>query len=330
MKATNFRYLSMGNVKSLGLTMSDFIEYVTEVLSEHGKGNNINPKKTALHTVDDSFLHSMPGQLKEKKAVGVKWACGVNANLKRGFPFINGVTIYVNYETAIPELIMDCSWVTTMRTAAVSGIAIKYLAKKDSETVGIIGAGEQGKKHIEAIALVAPCIKEVSVYDLREEAIDLLIKEYTPKVPFEIRKATSTEDALKDKDILITCTGILHEPIFSKEWIKKGALLLPIHSAGWDKDILNTMDKFLVDDWGQFSEFQSEEGSYYHGQVPDNPYGELGEIVAGKKLGRENSTEKIIDHNYGLAVHDIYIAQKIKDIADEKGVGVILPLMENI
>lgn len=330
MKATNFRYLSMGNVKSLGLTMSDFIEYVTEVLSEHGKRNNINPKKTALHTVNDSFLHSMPGELKGKKAAGVKWVCGVNANLKKRLPLITGVTIYVNYETAIPELIMDCSWVTTMRTAAVSGVAIKYLAKKDSETIGIIGAGEQGKKHIEAIALVAPCIKEVAIYDLREEAIDLLIEEYTPKVSFEIRKATSAEDALKDKDVLITCTGLLHEPIFSKEWIKEGALLLPIHSAGWDKDILNTMDKFIVDDWEQFIGFQNEEGSYYEGQIPDKPYGELGEIVIGKKPGRENSSEKIINHNYGLAVLDIYIAQKIKDIADEKGVGIILPLMESI
>jgi ornithine cyclodeaminase/alanine dehydrogenase-like protein (mu-crystallin family) len=330
MKPVDFRYLSMENVKSLGLTMKDFVEYVSEVLSEHGKGNNINPKKTALHTVEDSFLHSMPGELKGKKAAGMKWVCGVNDNLKKGLPFITGVTIYVNYETAIPEVMMDCSWVTTMRTAAVSGVAVRHLAKKDSKTAGIIGAGEQGRRHIEALSVVSSTLEEVSIFDIREESIDSLIAEYQDQVSFKIKKASSLKEALNGKDILITCTGLLHEPIFSKEWIKEGALVLPIHSVGWDKDILQKMDKFLVDDWGQFSGFQNEKGSYYEGMVPDSPYAELGDVVAGNKQGRANDKEKIINHNYGLAVHDIYIAQQIKSLAEDKGVGIVLPLMESV
>ena len=100
--------------------------------------------------------------------------------------------------------------------------------------------------------------------------------------------------------------------------------MLPIHSSGWEKDTPFALEKFVVDDWAQFSKVQLGDKGYY-GRLPD-PDAELGEIVAGRKPGRENDAQRILNHNYGMAIHDVLMARDVGSRAKQKGLGVVLPL----
>jgi ornithine cyclodeaminase/alanine dehydrogenase-like protein (mu-crystallin family) len=142
----------------------------------------------------------------------------------------------------------------------------------------------------------------------------------------DIEAANSAKDAIEGADIIVTATGKLSRPIFKKSWVKKGALILPVHTRGWEKDTLQRVDKFVVDHWEQFRLAQQREGGYYK-KLPEL-YAELGEIVCGKKPGRQNEEERIMDHNYGMAIHDVAMAQELLLRANKKRIGIVLPLIK--
>ena len=101
---------------------------------------------------------------------------------------------------------------------------------------------------------------------------------------------------------------------------------MPVHTSGWTKDYPFKADKFIVDDWGQFFHSNVEAGGYYS-ELPD-PYAQTGEIISGKKPGRESDDETILNHNYGLAIHDIALCQRLIKIAEEKNIGTVLTYMD--
>jgi len=140
-------------------------------------------------------------------------------------------------------------------------------------------------------------------------------------LPFGVEAADSAKSVIVEADVIVTATGKITKPIFKSNWIRKGALILPVHTRGWEKDTPGKVDKFIVDHWDQFRRAQEREGGYYE-SLP-GLYAELGEIVAGKKPGRENASECIIDHNYGMAIHDVALAKEIFRRAIEKGLGTI-------
>lgn len=220
---------------------------------------------------------------------------------------------------------MDGTYITAIRTAAVSGVAVKYLAPKQSEVLAIVGTGVQGKYNALCITNALPSIKKIRIYDKFEPSVKSFIAEVGPvlgeKVTIEV--TGSAEEAFSGADVVVAATAKLLEPVFFDKWVKPGALVLPIHTGGWNPEILTAMDKVIVDDWNQFCSFTK---AIYH-PIP-SPFAELGEVVAGKKPGRENDQERIIDFNVGLAIHDIVVATRVLEKAKEKGIGVDLEFMD--
>ena len=102
--------------------------------------------------------------------------------------------------------------------------------------------------------------------------------------------------------------------------------MLPVHTRGWEKSMLSKADKFIVDDWDQFNNALGGSDGYY-APLPDL-YAELGEIVVGQKPGRENPAERIVNLNFGMAIHDVLMATQVLERAREKGIGMMLPLLE--
>jgi ornithine cyclodeaminase/alanine dehydrogenase-like protein (mu-crystallin family) len=146
-------------------------------------------------------------------------------------------------------------------------------------------------------------------------------------VPFRIEQGQSVREVMEGADIIVTATGHLDERLFKEKWVGKGALALPVHTRGWELATLAKVDKFIVDDWAQFNSFVGGTDGYY-APLPDF-YSQLGEIVAGEKPGRENREERIIDFNVGVAIHDVFMASVVLDRAREKGLGTLLPFMED-
>lgn len=224
-----------------------------------------------------------------------------------------------------PTAFMDGTYITAIRTAAVSGVGAKFLARENSKVLAIIGTGVQGKYHALCLTHVLQNIKLIRIFDkwapsLKsfQEVIGPILKD---KVTIEV--ASSVEEAITGADVVVTATGKLLEPMFSDEWVKPGALVLPVHTGGWNTDVLVKMDKVVTDDWSQFSHFANS----IYSPKPD-PHAELSDIVCGRKAGRESDQERIIDFNVGLAIHDIVVGNRVLEKAKEQGLGTELELMD--
>jgi ornithine cyclodeaminase/alanine dehydrogenase-like protein (mu-crystallin family) len=193
--------------------------------------------------------------------------------------------------------------------------------------IGIVGAGVQGRYNLLALKEVLSEIQVAKIFDTNEETLLKLISSLNEHLPFRVEAGQSIQDVIEGANVIVTATGHLEERIFKEEWVGNGALVLPIHTRGWEREILSKADKFIVDDWQQFSENLGQPGGYYS-PLPDL-YSEIGEIVIGKKPGREDKSERIIDINRGIVIHDVAVASVVLARAKEKGIGTKLDLMES-
>jgi ornithine cyclodeaminase/alanine dehydrogenase len=326
MKTVEFLYLSQKDVVDVGLSMKDAISIVEAVLTEHGQQEFENPPKPGIHTQEGAFIHAMPGFLPRKKAAGMKWVSGYSDNYQYGLPSIMGLIVLNDPNTGQPIAVMDGGYITALRTAAASGVSAKYLADNDAGVLGIVGTGVQGQYHLSSLTEVLAGIKEVKIFDINESVLAEFMSAAKEHPSLNIMSCASAREVIEGADVIVTATGHLEERVYKEAWVKAGALVLPVHTRGWDQALLNRADKFVVDDWKQFDNALGGSDGYY-APLPEL-YAELGEIVVRKKAGRENPYERIINFNFGMAIHDVYMATHIFEQAKAKGIGMMLPLLE--
>ena len=316
-------FLSLPDVLKVGLTFDDALEIVEASLRAHGEKRVENPPKISLHPSPDAFITAMPAHLPDERACGVKWVSGFPANVSKGLPTISGIIILNDPETGLPRAVLDGTYISALRTVAVSAVAARHLCNSDAGVLGIVGCGVQGKYHAVGMRRILPSLSVVKIFDRHEPAVRAFIADVKKQVPtLRIEVCASPMDAILDAYLVITATGKLLEPIFNSAWVKAGALVLPVHTQGWDDAALTRMDKMVVDDWDQF---QFYAGGFYL-NLPERPYAETGEIVAGLKPGRERRNERIVNFNTGLAVHDILMAGIVLEKAKVQGLGTQLGL----
>ena len=314
----NVLFLSMADILRVGFNLDDALEAVTDSLTEHGKKRVENPPKQPIHPMPDAFINAMPGFLSERDACGLKWVAGFPANTAKSLPTITGVMIINDPETGFPLSFMDATYITAIRTVAVSVVSAKHFCNANTQSMGLVGCGVQGKYHAVAMKSILPELSTIKVYDVWEPAIERFISEVRADIPdVEILAQNSPESAIRDTELVITATGRLLKPIFDSQWIKQGGLVLPVHTMGWDSAIVSRMDKLFTDDWEQFLSV----GRKCYQPLPDKPSAETGEVVAGLKPGRETEDERIVCFNKGLAIHDVLIGKKIFEKAKAMGIG---------
>ena len=322
-----FLYLSEPDVIATGLKLSEVVTLCTQSLKEHGAKEVENPPKPGIHTLPDSFIHAMPAWLKQTNVCGMKWVSGYPSNGPKKLPAVVGLAVLNDPATGLPLAVMDGTYITALRTAAVSGVSANHLARRDSEVLGLIGTGVQGKYNTLVLTHVLPSIKTVKIFDVWKPSLEAFVRDMATVLGnsgVKIEIVESCEQAVTGADVIVTATGKVLKPLFFEKWVKPGALVLPIFSGAWEESILTKMDMLVVDDWPQFASFAKT----LYSPLPENPTAELGEIVAGKKPGRENDQQRIINFNVGLAVHDVIVASKILDKAKEKGLGTTLDLID--
>jgi len=161
MEKVEFIYLSQEEILDLDIPMSKIIELVEQGLYEHGHKRVENPPKPGIHSKSDAFIHAMPAYYRELGIGGLKWVSGYPTNRKLGLPQIAGLMLVNDMETGMPLAVMDCRWITAVRTAAVSAITAKYCAKQDTESLGVVGCGVQGRMNIVALKEVIPELHDV-------------------------------------------------------------------------------------------------------------------------------------------------------------------------
>jgi ornithine cyclodeaminase/alanine dehydrogenase len=317
-------YLSRADVEKVNLPMKEIIGFLEKAFMEKGHGKVEMPPKPGIHTMPDAFIHAMPAYIPSMRSAGIKWVSGYPENFKRGLPYITGLLILNDVETGIPYAVMDCTWITAMRTGAASALSAKYLARPESATVGILACGVQGRTNLEALACLFP-IQRAYAYDILPEAQEKFISEMSRKFKFEILGVKQPKQAVVESDLVVTSGPILKHPAPSieKDWLRSGAYGSAVDfDSYWSGPALAQMDRISTDDHAQFQYYKSVG---YFQQTPD-PYADLGELVAGLKPGRRNEKERTLAINLGLAMDDMAVAPEIYRRAKDKGLGMQLPL----
>jgi len=316
----------MSDVINVGLTFDDAMSIVEQSLSEHAAKQVENPPKLPIHPLPDAFINAMPAFLPRKKACGMKWVSGFPTNVPKGLPTITALIILNDADTGLPLAVMDGTYITAIRTVAVSAAATKHLCRSDASAFAIVGCGLQGKYHAAALSHIVPSLSVVKISDKYEPSVKSFVEEIGKSAPsLKIEVCATPEEAIRGADLIVTATGKLLQPIFKNEWIKEGALLLPVHTLGWDSSTPSNMDKLVVDDWAQFRTV----GDEFYSPLPEKPHAQTGEIVAGMKPGREDGKERIVNFNKGLAIHDIMMSSVILARAEEKGLGAEITVQES-
>ncbi|QIM19576.1 ornithine cyclodeaminase family protein [Leucobacter coleopterorum] len=319
-------YLSKQEVLNLGIGRSEILDLTRDTLIEHGNHRYEMPAKIGVHPYPEVFYHAMPAYVPGMNAVGCKWIeCYPNNPSKFGLPQTTGLMVINDVESGVPVAIMDSTWVTAMRTPAVTVLAAAKL-HPGAETFGMFGCGVQGKEHVRYAAEALPGLKTVYVYDTREEAADALIAELQGEVPFTLVKGASAEAVAKSAEVLSSATLIIKEPlsVVKDEWISAGQTILPCDlNTFWDPRISQRADKYIVDSIEEHELFA--EMGYFPDGLPAIA-AETGEVIADVKQGRENADQIIVNSNIGMAVCDVVVGRAIYDRAVALGAGTALSL----
>jgi ornithine cyclodeaminase/alanine dehydrogenase len=284
------------------------------------------PPKPGVHPGQggDNFIHAMPAYIPAMNSAGVKWVSGYPGNAAKGLPYIAGLLILNDPETGLVKSVMDCVWITAKRTAAASAVSAKYLARPDSSTIGILACGVQGFSNLEAMNVLFP-LKEVRAFDAKPEQAKKLA-DYAETLGLQVEIVADPRDAVTGCDIIVTSGPILKKPheTIKAGWMDKGAFAsLVDFDSFWARDALKEADKWTTDHLGQYT-YYKDVGGYF--QNCPAIHAELGELVTGKKPGRENPDERTFAANLGLAMDDMAVAPLIYQRAVTRGIGIELPL----
>lgn len=334
MNSIDILFLSQKDVISLDLTPLEVIAIIEEAFLEHANETYEMHPKIGVHPIKThpaNFIHAMPAYLKKMEACGLKWVSGFAKNYTRGLPNVSGIQVYNDIDTGIPLAIMDCSYLTGLRTAAVSAVAAKLCANPESEVLGLAGCGFQGTMHVKFLTTAFPSIKTIKLIDVRKEAAKKLKDTVSKYFKGEIKLCDNNEDCVKNADIISTCTNGDDRIIQKKDWFKEGAFGVGIEGGcAYTAETLHQADKFIVDDIPLVEYFDkigkqrlTEDGEpdpEFPGGLPAI-YSTIGNILAKKKPGRENLKERIIATPIGLAICDIALTKLIYNKAIDGNIG---------
>jgi ornithine cyclodeaminase/alanine dehydrogenase len=270
----------------------------------------------------------MPAYLQELGALACKIVTVYKDNpAKHNMPVVVGKVLLQNPETGDVTCIMDGGYLTAIRTGAASGVATKYLARKDEgQVAGIFGAGVQAGAQLWAVA-VARHLSKAVVYDTVDKAAEAFIKTWSEKLNLEIIRADSPDGVLKQADIICAATSSA-TPIFNGGSVREGTHINGIGSHTPNARELDTMvikRSVLVAD--SYEACLSEAGDIMipieEGAIDKSHMkAELGEVVTGAKPGRQNDNEITIFKSNGLAIQDTATAKLVYDKASQAGIGV--------
>lgn len=319
-----FLYLSRADVEAVALDIATMIELLERAFVEKGSGRVEMPPKPGIHTGPDAFLHAMPAYIPALGSAGIKWVGGYPANQARGLPYISGLLVLNDVETGVPYAVMDCTWITAYRTAAATALAARFLARRDSASVGILACGVQGRTNLEALAAIFP-VRRATAYDIRRDVQDAFVRDMRSVLHIEIVGADGARDAVAGSDLVVTSGPILKhpKPTIESGWLRPGAFASAVDfDSYWTPRALAEFDRVVTDDHAQFHYYKA---AGYFQQTPD-PDADLGEIATKAKPGRTRDEERTLAINLGLALDDMAIAPEIYRRARERGLGTCLPL----
>jgi len=327
MKTEAVLFLAPKEIRRL-LTLDECIRAVEYAFRLYGEGKVIPPGVLAIHAREGSF-HIKAGLLDLGRSY---FAAKVNGNFpgngaRFGLPTIQGVIVLGDGENGTPLAVMDSRDITSMRTAAATAVAAKYLARADSRIVTICGCGIQGRVQLAALARTFS-LEAVYAYDNLAERAAQFAREMSSDLKIEVRPVDDLRWATRQSDICVTCTPS-RQPMVGAEHVNPGTFIAAVGADNPQKQeidpALMARSKIVCDSIEQCMAMGDLHHALDAGFVRrSDVYAELGEVVAGKKPGRESEEEITIFDSTGMALQDVAAAALVYEKAQQQEAGVPL------
>ncbi|MGP0630118.1 2,3-diaminopropionate biosynthesis protein SbnB [Nitrospina sp. 32_T5] len=328
-------YLSRSDLMTLGGGHSEiYMRALTQGLLLHARKEFVQPLKPYLrwpgagHIADR--IIAMPGYLGGGEPVaGIKWVGSRQQNPGRHrLERASALTILNHPDTNYPMAVMEGGLISGMRTAAVTAVAARYLARKGFARVAIIGCGPIGRMQLTTLLEQFPSITEVHLFDLNVDAVHALIDQVGAGYSHvQFHAADSAEAAVRNGEVVAPCT-VTDKPYIPFEWLARGSFVSNVSIMDVHKEVFLQVDKVVVDDWDQCNREKKVinqlvlEGRFSREQL----HAELGEIVDGRRPGRETDNEIILLNPMGMAIDDLACAHALYQQALSTGTGTWLKL----
>jgi alanine dehydrogenase len=324
------RFLSGPDIEALGLSNADVVAAVEDAVRAHGDGRVVLEPR--VHLVPDNngagHFNVLRGHLTAPGVSGVKVVGDFVSNYAAGLPSELGLLTLYDPGTGVPLSIMDATMITARRTGAMTAVGARYLARPGSRVLGHVGA--RGSAFWNVVLLDEMFdLDEIRVTSRRPESREAFARQLAGVSRARIRVAATAEEAFDGADILVEASRLTEpEPLLRTAAVKPGAFVVPYGTvSAVELDLLDVMDKVVVDDWreAQSGRFGALRRHVDSGRLSAaSLHAELGQIVTGRRPGRERSDERILFWHRGLAILDIAVGLAILRRAEQQGAGTML------
>lgn len=311
------------------------VEITRQAFSELSTGQAVVPLRTVVEqTAHDGVTLFMPGYLRGSESLAVKVAAVHHRNRERGLPLIHALVIVIDPATGQPLAAMEGGYLTALRTGAASGVATELLARREAEIAAVIGAGGQSRTQILALAAVRQ-LRRILIFDQKPEKVQALIAGLQPQLSSEIElcAAHSAAEAVRQAHVICTATTS-RTPVFDGADVQPGTHINAIGAytpemQEVDCTTLQRAAKIVIDSRaGALAEAGDLLMALERGAIQlSDIYGELGEIAAGLKPGRESDDEITYFKSVGNAAQDAAIAHAIYQQALQHNLGTEFDLL---
>jgi len=332
MQDIEFLYLTRADVMATGVNMQMVMDAVEDSFRLHHEGKTNLPWKTVLDLGERERGrgNAMPAYVGgEYDVFGIKWIAGFPKNpALYGLPRATGFFVLNDSWKGIPLAIMDCTLLSAMRTGAVTGVGAKYMARPDSESVAMIGAGVQARTQLEALKVALPGLKEARVFDINRETAEIYAAEMSEQLDMDVRAVDSAELAVRGADVVVTVT-VADEPIVKDAWMKPGSFFSAVGSYQEEEfAVVSNSDRVVVDGLGHVLHRETPVVALMvtQGLIEKDEVIELSAIVGGAAPGRTTPEERIFFSPIGMGTEDVCVCNNVYKLAVEKGIGTKLQL----
>ena len=326
----HFRLLTEQQVHSL-LPMPDLIAAMESALAKFSAREVLQPVRSVL-TVGPTkaYFGLMPAYVPSPASLGAKLVTVFGENHKRQLPSHLATILLLDPETGALQAIMDGRYITEARTAAVSAVSTRFLAKADAATLAIIGSGVQARSHLEAYQLVRQ-LKQVRIWSPNLRSREQFVDDMSGRVPVPIVAAESAEDAVRGADLIVLVTSS-PTPVIEDAWVSNGAHVVCVGACRPTQQEmppgLVARSRLFVDSKAAAIVESGDVVMNIAAKLFDESHirGEIGELVLGRVEGRRSADEITVFKSLGMAVEDVVAADLVFRRASESGAGTELTL----
>jgi ornithine cyclodeaminase len=277
-----------------------------------------------------AFFGVMPAYMPQPARLGAKLVTVFAGNEARGLPSHLATILLLDPETGALEAILDGRYITEARTAAVSAVSARHLARADAVSLAIIGTGVQARSHLEALREVRR-LADIRVWSPRPASRDRFVAEMAPHARAELRAMNTAEDAVRGADIIVLVTSS-PAPVFDEAWISPGAHVISVGACRPDQremapELVARARLYVDSRAAALVESGDVVMGIAEGRFTDaHIVGELGQVVLGRAPGRAAQAEITVFKSLGMAVEDVVAADLVLRRAVENGSGAELTL----